>query len=231
MTTDLADLLFGAYRRDALGLLLLHPDSALHVREIARVIGKSPGTVSRELDRLADAGILLRRPIGNLVQYQANGRCPIYEELRSILKKTAGLADVLRTALEALAGSIRVAFVYGSVARGDERSGSDLDIMVIGDVGFADVVVALASAQEASRREINPSVYPAAEFAAKLAAGEPFLQRVMADRKIFVIGNDDDLGELAAHREAEASRGKQAGDRSPAGRGRARGDGRNRRGA
>ena len=104
MITSLADLLFGAYRRDVLALLLLHPDAALHVREIARITKKAPGTLSRELDRLADAGILTRKSVGNLVQFQSNGLCPIYEELRSILKKTTGLVDVLRAALEPLAG-------------------------------------------------------------------------------------------------------------------------------
>lgn len=229
MTGNLADLLFGAYRRDALTLLLLHPDDALHVREIARVTGKAPGTMLRELDRLADAGILLRRHVGNQVQYQANGRCPIYEDLRNILKKTTGVADVLRASLGPLAAGIRAAFVYGSVARGDERGGSDLDVMIIGTVKFADVITALAPAREVLRREINPNVYPPDEFAAKLAAGEPFLQRVMADRKIFLIGTDADLGQLAAHRKAQASRREQDRARAPAGRGGAGTGGRRRR--
>ncbi|MGA8048548.1 MAG: nucleotidyltransferase domain-containing protein [Burkholderiales bacterium] len=226
MSGNLADLLFGAYRRDALALLLLHPEAALHVREIARVTGKAPGTLLRELDRLAEAGILLRTSVGNQVQFQANGGCPIYEELRSILKKTAGVADVLRAALEPLATRIRSAFVYGSIARGDERAGSDVDVMVVGDADFADVVLALAPAGDSLRRVVNPNVYPPEEFAAKLAAGEPFLERVMADRKIFLIGAEDDLGQLAAHRKAQAARAEQARDRAPARRGGARAGGR-----
>jgi len=228
MATNLADLLFGAYRRDALALLLLHADSALHVREIARVTGKAPGTLLRELNRLADAGILLRKPVGNLVQFQANGRCPIYEDLRNILKKTAGVADVLRAALEPLAGRIRAAFVYGSIARGDERAGSDFDVMIVGDVTFTEVIGAVAPAQEVLRREINPNVYPPAEFAAKLAAGEPFLRRVVTDSKIFLIGSDHDLGQLGAHRQAQAALGDAGRDRAPARRGRAGAGGRKR---
>jgi len=212
MSNALASLLFGTYRQDALSLLLLHPESALHVREIARATGKAPGTMLRELDRLADAGILFRKPMGNQVQFQANGRCPIYEELRSILKKTVGVADILHAALDPLARRIRAAFVYGSVARGDERGGSDLDLMVVGNVAFAEVVEALSSAQDALRREINPNVYPPTEFASRLAAGEPFLRRVMAEPKVFVIGNDDDLGQPAAHRQAEGAHGDK--DRS-----------------
>lgn len=229
MATNLADLLFGAYRRDALALLLLHADSALHVREIARVTGKAPGTLLRELNRLADAGILLRKAVGNQVQFQANVRCPIHDDLRNILKKTAGVADVLRAALDPLAGRIRAAFVYGSVARGDERARSDLDVMIVGNVAFADVIGALAPAQESLRREVNPNVYPPAEFAAKLAAGEPFLERVMTDSKIFLIGADNDLGQLAANREAQTARGDAGRGRAPARRSRAGVGGRERR--
>jgi predicted nucleotidyltransferase len=198
---NLASLLFGAYRRDALALLLLHPEASFHVREMARVTGKAPGTMLRELNALADAGVLTKRKVGNQVHFQANPECPIYEDLRNILKRTAGVADVLRESLEPLAGRIDVAFVYGSVARGDEGPGSDIDLMIVGEAGFADVVGALAQAHDVLRREINPTIYPAAEFRIK-SREEPFLERVLADKKIFVIGNKDDLGKLASHREA-----------------------------
>jgi predicted nucleotidyltransferase len=203
---DPASLLFGAYRRDALALLLLHPEESRHVREIARAIGKAPGTLLRELNALAAAGVLLRKPVGNQVHFQANPDCPIYEELRSILKKTVGVADVLREALAPLRDRIRAAFVYGSVARGDERSRSDLDVMVVGEASFGDVVAALAPAQESLRREVNPNVYPALEFRKKLAARDPFLKRVLAGHKIYIVGGEDDLGKPAAHRPAQGAR-------------------------
>ena len=203
---DPAALLFGAYRRDALALLLLHPEESLHVREIARAIGKAPGTLLRELNALAGAGVLTRKPVGNQVHFQANPACPIYEDLRSILKKTVGVADVLREALAPLGGKVRAAFVYGSVARGDERARSDLDVMVVGDASFGDVVAALAPAQESLRREVNPNVYPPLEFKKKLAAGDPFLKRILAERKIFIVGGEDDLGKPAAHRPAQGAR-------------------------
>jgi predicted nucleotidyltransferase len=206
LASNLASLLFGAYRREVLALLLLHPELSLHVREIARLTGKAPGTLLRELNQLADAGLLVRKPTGNQVHFQADSSSPIYEELRGILKKTAGVADVLREALEPVARRVRAAFVYGSVARGDEHAGSDLDLMVIGEVKFAELVKALASARDALRREINPNLYPPAEFGAKVAAGEPFLKRVLADKKIFLIGGEDDLGKLAPHRKAKAAR-------------------------
>jgi predicted nucleotidyltransferase len=203
---DPVSLLFGVYRRGVLALLLLRPEASLHVREIARATGKAPGTLLRELNALAEAGVLARRRVGNQVHFQANAACPIFEDLRNILKKTVGVADVLREALAPLAGKIRAAFVYGSIARGDERAGSDIDLMVVGEVGFADVVAALAPAQELLRREVNPNVYPALEFRRKLAAGEPFLKRVLADRKIFIIGDEDDLGQPRAHRKAQGTR-------------------------
>jgi predicted nucleotidyltransferase len=206
LPADLASLLFGAYRREVLALLLLHPDASLHVREIARLTGKVPGTLLRELNQLADAGVLSRRPVGNQVHFQANPACPIYDELRSILKKTSGLADVLRQALEPLAGKVKAAFVYGSMARGDERAGSDVDLMVVGEARLAEVVQALAPAHEVLRREINPNVYRTAEFSQKLAEAEPFLQRVMQDRKIYLIGGEDDFRKPASHRKAPRSR-------------------------
>jgi predicted nucleotidyltransferase len=203
---DLASLLFGAYRRSVLALLLLHPEASLHVREIARATAKAPGTLLRELNALAEAGVLTRQRVGNQVHFQANAACPIFHDLRNVLKKTVGVADVLREVLAPLAGKIRAAFVYGSIARGDERASSDVDLMVVGEASFADVVAALAPAHELLRREVNPNVYPALEFRRKLAAGEPFLKRVLAERKIFIIGDQDDLGQSRPHRKAKGAR-------------------------
>lgn len=203
---DAASLLFGEYRRRVLALLLLRPEESRHVRDIARELGKPPGTLLRELNALAKAGVLQRRRVGNQVHFQADAASPIYEDLRNILKKTVGIADVLREALAPLAAKIDTAFVYGSVARGDERPGSDLDLMIVGQVSFADVVAALAPAQETLRREVNPNVFPALEFRKKTAAGEPFLKRVLAERKIFIVGNADDVGKPAAHRKAQGAR-------------------------
>ncbi len=207
---NLASLLFGSARREVLALLLLHPESSLHVRELARLTAKAPGTLLRELKVLADVGVLVRTRIGNQVHFQANPACPIFEELRGIMKKTSGVADVLRQALEPLGSRISAAFVYGSIARGDERQGSDLDLMIIGEVKLGEVVGALQEASNALRREINPHLYPPQELARRLAVGEPFLERVMQDKKIFVIGDRHDLGELASHRKAEGPRRRKS---------------------
>ena len=201
--TDLGTLFFGAYRRRVLGLLLLHPDESFHLREIARATDTQPGTLRRELAQLADAGVLSREKVGNLVRYQADRACPIYEELRGILKKTAGVVDVLREALSPLRDRIAVAFIYGSIARGDERRASDIDVMVVGDVLFEDVVCVLHACQIELRREINPNVYGVAEFKRKARGKDAFLARVLKEPKLFVQGEDDDIGKLAAHRKAK----------------------------
>lgn len=203
--SSLADFLFGTYRRDALALLLMHPDDSYHVREIARLTGRPANTLYRELGALAKAGLLRRRAQGNQVHYSANPACPIYEELRGIFRKTAGIADVLREALAPLGAKIEFAFVYGSVATGTERALSDVDVMIVGRLKFADAVGALATAEESLRREVNPHVYGVREFHAKLAAREPFLTRVVKGPKIFLMGNADDFGKLVEHRAAQAA--------------------------
>ncbi|MBU2478244.1 MAG: nucleotidyltransferase domain-containing protein [Gammaproteobacteria bacterium] len=202
---DLGTLFFGAYRRQVLGLLLLHPDESFHLREIARATNTQPGTLRRELAQLADAGVLGREKVGNLVRYQADRACPIYEELRGILKKTAGVVDVLREALLPLRDRIAVAFIYGSVARGDERRASDIDVMVVGDVPFEDVVGALHACQTELRREVNPNVYGVAEFKRKARGKDAFLVRVLKEPKLYVQGADDDIGKLAANRKAKVT--------------------------
>ena len=147
----------------------------------------------------------MRSPFGNQVHYRANPACPIYEELRGILRKTFGVADILREALEPVAKQVDVAFIYGSVARGDERAASDVDVMIIGKLKFGDAVLALSSAEEKLRREVNPHVYSPREFKEKFANREPYLMRVAEGAKIFLIGTDDDLGKLAKHRSAKVS--------------------------
>ena len=202
---DLGTLFFGAYRRQVLALLLLHPDEAFHLREIARLTHTQPGTLRRELKLLNDAGVLQSENVGNQVRYRANAECPVYDELRSILKKTWGVVDVLREALAPLATAISVAFVYGSIASGTERRASDLDVMVVGTATLEDIVRVLYPAQEQLRREINPHVYSVAEFRKKMRAKNPFLSRVLAGPKVFIAGSADDLGKPGANRKAKAS--------------------------
>lgn len=205
LAADLGTLFFGAYRRRVLGLLLLHPDESFHLREIARVTGTQPGTLRRELEQLTVAGVLARERMGNLMRYRADPACPIYDELRGILKKTVGMGDVLREALAPLADKIALAFVYGSVASGAERRASDIDIMIVGTISFEEVVRALHPVQEKLRREINPSVYGLAEFKKKAKEKRSFLFRVLHDSKLFILGREDDLRKPGSNRKAKTA--------------------------
>ncbi len=202
---DLGTLFFGAYRRQVLGLLLLHPEESFHLREIARITNTQPGTLRRELAQLAEAGVLSRERMGNLVRYRADPACPIYEELRGILKKTAGVVDLLRDALAPLGDRITAAFVYGSVASGGERRASDVDVLVVGSATFEEIVRALHPCQERLRREINPNVYSHDEFRKKRRAKDAFLSRVLERPRLFILGREDDLGESGPDRKAGAA--------------------------
>lgn len=202
---NLADLLFGAYRRDVLSLLLLHPGESYHVREIARMTGRPANTLYRELAALAEAGLLIRTSRGNQVHYQANPQSPIYEDLRGILKKTTGIADVLREALAPFSRRIELAFVYGSIASGTEGPRSDIDLMLVGDLKFEEAIKALSSVEKEVRREINPHVYGTREFRTKLSSKDPFLRRVLEGPKIVLMGDPHDFEKSRGHRTAKAA--------------------------
>lgn len=199
-----AEILFGAYRRQVLALLLLRPEERFHVREIARLTGIPAGSLHRELKLLAEAELLVRQSVGRQVYYQANRQSPIFEELAGIFRKTAGLADVIRAALLPLANELALAFVFGSVAQGKERSGSDVDLFVLGETSFTTVVAALADLHERLGREINPVIMTCAEFTEKYGS-DPFVQRVTREPKIYVMGNADDLAKLVAGRAAQGA--------------------------
>lgn len=198
MHQSLPSLLFPEYRRRVLTLLLLRPEESLHGREIARRTGLPAGTITRELRRLAAAGLLRREKRGNQQVYSADASGPIFGELASILRKTSGLADVLRQALAPLASKLQVAFIFGSVAQGRETAGSDIDLMLIGDASFREVIELLFPAQATLGRELNPKVFSAAEFGAK-APIAPYMADVLSKPKIFLIGSAHDLEKLARH--------------------------------
>lgn len=198
----LASILLGSYRRRALGLLLLHPEMSYHVREISRLTGTSVGTLHKELTKLAQAGLLLRKEIGNQVHYAANTECPIFLELQGLLRKTSGVVDVLREGLDEISERIAVSLVFGSVAKGEERAGSDVDVLVIGSVSFVEVVKALHPAQSMLQREVNPVVYTSDEFRHKLASDDAFLRGIVDGEKLFLIGNEHDLAKFARHTQA-----------------------------
>lgn len=192
----LASLLFGTYRQRVLGLLLLNPGRSYYVREIARLTNTAAGTLHKELARLAGAGVLNRESVGNQVRYSANRNCPVFEELASILRKTSGLVDVLAEALSPVEKKISLAFVFGSLARGEQQSGSDVDVMLVGKIKFADAVRVLHSVQETLQREVNPVVYSLDEFNRRTKSGDSFIREVLSKPKLFIVGNEDELRKL-----------------------------------
>ena len=193
-TASISDLLFpNQYRRKVLGLLLMRPDQQIHLRELARVIGAAPGTLKKELDALCEAGLLRAERVGNQVRFCANTAHPVFPELQALIRKTIGLVDALRLSLAPLAGRIDAAFVFGSMASGTESAGSDIDLMVVGDAGFAEIVDATYAAQATLGREINPKVMSASEWQAKKAERNSFLQDVLNKPRIMLIGDADAL--------------------------------------
>lgn len=201
----LADFLLGPFRTRVLSALFSHPEAAWHSRELARRIGALPGSTSRELVKLAEVGILLRQNVGNQVHYRANPDCPIFTELAMMLRKTSGLATILADALTPLSGKIHSALVFGSVARGEQTSHSDIDVLVLGDVGFAEVLEALHPLQLSLHREINPVVYRVEDFCAKLASRNTWALEVVGKPKLFLIGGEDDFAKLVEDPEPRRS--------------------------
>jgi predicted nucleotidyltransferase len=200
MHQSLSAVLFPGYRRRVLGLLMLHPEESLHGREIARRTGLPAGTLTRELKRLAGVGLLTQEKRGNQTLYQANRASPIFSELAGILRKTSGLADVIAEALASFSDAIQVAFIFGSVARGTETAGSDVDALIIGSVDFGSVVDALYPAQQMLGRDVNPKVFSMLEWRKRLKGREPFVMDVLAKPKIFLIGDEHELTEPGRHK-------------------------------
>ena len=189
-----SDLLFpNQYRRNVLALLLMKPQHWVHLRELARLTGASPGTLKKELDALLAAGLLKSQKVGNQTQFSANAEHPVYPELSGLIRKTIGLRDVLADALQPLGDLVKVVFVFGSMASANEISQSDVDVLVIGDVTFGQVVEALYDAQTTLAREINPKVMTQAEWQSKRDQGNTFVKELVSKPKLFIVGAEHDL--------------------------------------
>ena len=202
----LMNVLFSATRQRALAVLLLQPDESFHLRELARLAGSHAGTLARELEKLVDGDLILRSEQGNQVRYRANRGCPLFDELASMFRKTHGVAAMLREALTPLGKNVRLALVFGSTAKGSQSIGSDIDLLVVGNVGFAPLVRVLHPLQESLTREINPVLYSAEEFRKRARRGEALLKNVTSQPVIFVKGDRDDLAELVGDPAAAIAR-------------------------
>lgn len=193
---SIGDALFTKTQQKVLGLLFGKPDQSFYTNEIMRWAAMGRGTVSRELDRLAGAGLLTASKAGNQHHYQANLASPICQELIAIVRKTFGIADVIRQALEPLEAEIAFAFIYGSIAKGQGTATSDIDLMLVGKgLGYGAVVELLMPLDETLQRPINPSIYEGKDFNAKLKAANSFITRVMEQPKIWIKGDKNAIRE------------------------------------
>ncbi len=191
---SLGDALFGGMRQRILGLLFGRPKRSFYAKELIRLADGGSGAVQRELERLAQSGLVTVRPIGNQKHFQANPESPIFAELCSVAQKTFGLADPLRDALHQLAPRILAAFIYGSVAKHQDTAASDVDLMIIADkLSYGDLLIALEPVTSDLGRQVNATVLTKKELAQRVKDRSSFVTRMLAQPRIWLIGAEDDI--------------------------------------
>ena len=192
--TSTADALFPAARQRVLAVLFGSPDRSFYANELIALARSGTGAVQRELASLLAAGLITVRDQGNQKHYQANAASPVFAELRGLVLKTVGLADVLRAALAPLEDQVAAAFVYGSVARQQDTAASDVDVLIVSDaLGYAEVFGALEGAAQTLGRTINPTLYTRAELARRRAQDNAFVTRVLDQPRIWLMGDEEVL--------------------------------------
>ena len=192
--TSTADALFPAVRQRVLAVLFGSPDRSFYANELIALARSGTGAVQRELASLLAAGLVTVRDQGNQKHYQANAASPVFAELRGLVLKTVGLADVLRAALAPLEDQVAAAFVYGSVARQQYTAASDVDVLIVSDaLGYAEVFGALEGAAQTLGRTINPTLYTRAELARRRAQDNAFVTRVLDQPRIWLMGDEEVL--------------------------------------
>jgi len=198
-------LLGSKLRAKVLGWLFSHPDERYFVRQLTALLKEDSTNVSRELARLEKTGILVSTTEGRQKYYQANRQSPLFNELHGLMLKTVGVADIIKKALEPRMADIRLAFIFGSVAKKAENRSSDIDLLVVGDITFGDLVDLISTAEEALSRELNPVVYTLTEFNKRLSENHYFIRDVLSGEKIFVIGDENELKALVGKRLAKGT--------------------------
>lgn len=190
----MAHSLFPKVRQRVLQLLYGKPDHLFYTNEIIRLTDSGTGAVQRELTKLSDMNLIKSELFGNQKRYQANQSSPLFVDLRNIILKTFGLSDVLREALTPLAAQIQFAFIYGSIASGQDTAKSDIDLMVISDtITYAEIFPLLEKPQKQLGRQINPTFYAAADWIKKRKSKNHFVLQVKQKPKIFLIGTADEF--------------------------------------
>jgi predicted nucleotidyltransferase len=186
---SLVDALFSSTQKKVLGLLFGRPERSFFANEIIGRVGSGSGAVQRELKKLAEAGLVVVSRVGNQKHFQANPDSPIFQELCSLVRKTVGLTEPLRQALEPSRQAIELALVFGSVAKGSDTAASDIDLLLVSDsLSLERVYEIVAEAEQTLARKVNPSLYTPDEFSRRLRDGNPFLRRVLKGEIIVLIG-------------------------------------------
>ena len=184
---SLADALFPRTKQRILGVLFAQPDRAIHLRELARIAGVNASSIQREIQTLVDAGIVTKVARGNLHEFQANRECPIFEELCGFARKTFGIADVIKSALEGL--PIDVALIFGSIAMGSESARSDVDVLIISNTGYREALGRMMAIEKQIGRPINIKHFRSKEFQDLAISGNAFAMNIINGPKIFLKGN------------------------------------------
>ncbi|MGP8251362.1 MAG: nucleotidyltransferase domain-containing protein [Terracidiphilus sp.] len=203
------DAIFPSIRASVLSSVLLEPERWWFLSELARHLGVRPSSLQRELDSLVETGILARREDGRRVYFKANTSSPVFKDLRGLVEKTAGIVPAFSNALETFGNRIELALLYGSLARGEEHSASDVDLLIVGSVKQIDLVPMLRKLEDRFGREVNATLYSPQEFRARLDAGDHFLSSVMKSRTILLKGSIDELDKAPAGRKGSPSRNQQ----------------------
>lgn len=192
---SISDALFPLVRQRVLALLFGRAERSFYANEVIALAQSGSGAVQRELAALSEAGLLTVTRVGNQRHYQANSASPVFAELRGLVLKTSGLADVLRAALAPLASQISGAFVYGSVAKQTAGASSDVDVMIVSEtLSYAEAFAVLESAAASLARPVNPTLYTPAEFTRRVAQDHAFIKRALEHPKIWLLGSERELG-------------------------------------
>jgi predicted nucleotidyltransferase len=195
--TSLSTVLFSKSRQAVLSLVYGQPERDFYTNEIIRLSHVGTGAVHRELEALTNAGLITVKNVGNQKHYRANREGPLFSEIRGIVLKTFGLADVLRQALLPITSKIDIAFIYGSIAKQEDTGSSDIDLMLISDnLTYADLFKYLESTEALLHRPVNPTFYSSKEWSQKIKSGNNFLTQVIKQPKIFLVGTGDELSKL-----------------------------------
>jgi predicted nucleotidyltransferase len=205
------DALFPETRAKMLAATLLQPERKWYLTELAAFLHTRPSSLQREVNALSKAGILEHWRDGRRVYLKPDTDSPVFADLKSLFEKTAGVVPVLQRELKGFGTRIPVAFLYGSVARSQESSESDVDLMIVGAVGLSDLTAMLRRVERVLGRAVNPTVFSQAEFARRVRGGDHFLTTVLGDAKVFVKGSEDELEAVAGEGRGQGAHHQQTG--------------------